>query len=68
MERVRRIAKDRYTTLTGWIREYLLEISKLELAASRRRQDLEALEHSFKKFQFVMGTRAWKRQDLCERD
>lgn len=67
VKRVRKIAVDRDTTLTGLIREYLMEISRLDSRAGRKRREHDALERSFEQFQFSIGKRTWKRQDLHER-
>ena len=68
VKRVRKIAVDRDTTLTGLVREYLTEIAKRDSMAGRKRRELEALERSFEQFQFSIGKKTWKRQDLYERD
>jgi len=67
VKRVRKIAVDRDTTLTGLVREYLGELTKQEAAAGRKRREREALERSFEQFQFRVGKRTWKREDLHER-
>lgn len=67
VKRVRKIAIDRDTTLTGMIRDYLTEIAKRDSAVGRKRREREALERSFERFQFSVGKKTWKRQDLYER-
>jgi hypothetical protein len=67
VKRIRKIAVERDTTLTGLIREYLLQIVKLDSAAGRKRRERAALERSFEQFQFTIGKRTWQRQDLHER-
>jgi predicted RNase H-like nuclease (RuvC/YqgF family) len=67
VKRVRKIAVDRDTTLTGMIRDYLTEIARLDSAVGRKRREREALERSFERFQFPVGKKTWKRQDLYER-
>lgn len=67
VKRVRKIAVDRDTTLTGLVRDYLMEITKLDSAAGRKRREREALERSFEQFRFPVGKRTWKRRDLYER-
>ncbi len=67
VKRVRKIAVDRDTTLTGMVREYLAAIVKLDSAAGRKRREREALERSFEQFQYTVGKRTWKREDLHER-
>jgi hypothetical protein len=67
VKRVRKIAVDRDTTLTGLVREYLNELASQEAAAGRRRREREALERSFERFQYKVGKKTWKREDLYER-
>ena len=67
VKRVRKIAVDRDTTLTGLVREYLAELSRQEAAAGRTRRERQALERSFEQFQFRVGKKTWKREDLYER-
>ena len=67
VKRVRKIAVERDTTLTGLIREYLMQIVKLDTAAGRKRRERDALERSFEQFRFAIGKRTWQRQDLHER-
>src|SRR5260370_31335142 len=67
VKRVRKIAVDRDTTLTGLVREYLNELARQEAAAGRKRREREALERSFGQFQYRVGNRIWKREDLHER-
>ena len=68
VKKIRKIAVDRDTTLTGLVREYLTDIARRDSAAGRKRRELEALERSFEQFQFSIGKKTWKRQDLYERD
>jgi hypothetical protein len=67
VKRIRKIAVDRDTTLTGLVREYLNELARQEAAAGRKRREREALERSFEQFQYRIGNRTWKREDLHER-
>ena len=67
VKRVRKIAVDRDTTLTGLIRLYLTELAKEDAAVGRRRREREELERSFEQFQFHVGKRTWKREDLHDR-
>ncbi len=64
---VRKIAVERDTTLTGLVRTHLQELAAEHSKSGRKRRELEALEESFKQFQFRMGKRTWKREDLYER-
>jgi hypothetical protein len=63
----RKIAIERDTTLTGLVRSYLQELAAEHEKSGRKRRELAALEESFEKFQFRMGERTWKREDLYER-
>jgi len=67
VKQVRRIAVERDTTLTGLVRSYLQQLAAEDAKSGRKRRELEALEESFRKFQFNMGKRTWKREDLYER-
>jgi len=67
VKEVRKIAVERDTTLTGLVRSYLQELAAENAKSGRKRRELEALEESFKQFQFRMGKRTWKREDLYER-
>ena len=64
---VRKIAIDRDTTLTSLVREYLEKLAAESANSGRKRRELEALERSFKQFQFKVGKHTWKREDLYER-
>lgn len=67
VKRVRKIAVDRDTTLTGLVREYLVGLARQEAAAGRKRRERDALERGFEQFQFRVGKKTWKREDLHER-
>jgi hypothetical protein len=67
VKKVRVIAAERDTTLTGLVREYLERLSAEEAATGRKRREREALERSFQQFQVKAGKRTWKRQDLYAR-
>jgi hypothetical protein len=67
VKEVRRIAVERDTTLTGLVRAHLQELAAEHAKSGRKRRELQALEESFKQFQFRMGKRTWKREDLYER-
>jgi predicted transcriptional regulator len=67
VKKVRKIAVDRDTTLTGMIRDYLERVAAEEAASGRKRREREALERSFVRFQFRVGKRTWKRGDLYAR-
>ncbi len=67
VKEVRKIAVERDTTLTGLVRAYLQQIASEHSKSGRKRRELEALEESFKKLQFRMGKKTWKREDLHDR-
>jgi predicted transcriptional regulator len=67
VKKVRKIAVDRDTTLTGMIREYLERVAAEDSASGRKRREREILERSFTRFQFKVGKRTWKREDLYVR-
>ena len=64
---IKKLAVDRDTTLTGLVREYLEKLAAENATSGRKRRELEALERSFKQFQFKIGKRTWKREDLYVR-
>ena len=64
---LRKIAVDRDTTLTGLVRDYLEQLAAENAASGRKRRERDALERGFKQFQFRIGTRNWKREDLYAR-
>jgi hypothetical protein len=64
---VRKIAVERDTTLTGLVRDYLEQLAAEQAASGRKRREREALERSFSQFQFRLGKRTWKREDLYVR-
>jgi hypothetical protein len=53
--------------LTGLIRQYLEQVAAEDSTLGRKRREREALEDSFKKFQFKIGKRNWTREDLHDR-
>jgi hypothetical protein len=67
VKKVRKIAVDRDTTLTGMVRSYLETVAAETAAAGRQRRERETLERSFERFQFKVGKRTWKRADLYAR-
>ena len=67
VKKVRKIAVERDTTLTGMVRDYLEKLAAEDAASGRRRREREALERSFQRFQFRVGRRTWKRADLYAR-
>ena len=67
VKKIRKIAVERDTTLTGMVRDYLEKVATEEGASARRRREREALERSFREFQVEIGKRTWKRAELYER-
>jgi hypothetical protein len=66
VNRVRRIAVERDTTLTDLVRGYLNELGRQDVAMGSH-HGRERLEHSFRQFQFRVGNKCWKREELHER-
>ena len=64
---VRKIAVEKDTTLTGLIRDHLEHLAAEHAASGRKRRDREALERSFSQFQFRVGKKSWRREDLYAR-
>lgn len=64
---LRKIAIDRDTTLTGLVRDYLEKLAAENAVSGRKRREREALERTFKKVQFKIGKRTWRREDLYAR-
>ena len=64
VRKVRKIAAERETTLTGMVRDYLEKTAASETASGRRRRERAVLERSFETIEFHVGKRTWKRADL----
>ena len=67
VKKVRKIAVERDTTLTGMVREYLQALAAESAASGRKRRERETLERSFDQFRYRVGKRTWKRADLYDR-
>jgi Family of unknown function (DUF6364) len=67
VKEVRKIAVERDTTLTGLVREYLERVAAENAETGRKRRERAVLERSFERFQFRVGKRKWKREDLYAR-
>jgi hypothetical protein len=67
VKKIRRIAVERDTTLTGMVRDYLEEVVEEDTSSGPRRRERETLERSFERFRFRVGKRTWKRADLYAR-
>ena len=49
------------------VRSYLETVAAESAATGRQRREREALERSFERFQFKVGMRTWKREELYVR-
>jgi hypothetical protein len=67
VKEVRKIAVERDTTLTGLVRAHLEELVAQQARSGRKRHEREALERSFSQFQFHVGKKTWRREDLHHR-
>jgi len=67
VKKVRMIAVERDTTLTGMVRSYLEGLAAEDSSLGRRRRERETLERSFDRYRFRVGKRTWKRSDLYVR-
>jgi hypothetical protein len=67
IKKVRKIAVERDTTLTGMVRDYLEKLAAEDAASGRKRRERAVLERSFERFRFKVGKRTWKRSDLYAR-
>jgi hypothetical protein len=67
VKKVRKIAVERDTTLTGIVRDYLKGLAAENASSGRSRREREALERSFDRFGFRVGKRTWKRADIYAR-
>lgn len=67
VKKVRKIAVERDTTLTGMVRDYLEKLADEDSASGRKRREREALERSFQRFRFKVGKRTWSRAGLYAR-
>lgn len=66
IKEVRKIAVERDTTLTGLVRDYLKDLTMEHQRTGRKRREREALERSFRQFQFRIGRKTWTREELHE--
>jgi hypothetical protein len=67
VKEVRKIAVERDTTLTGLVRAHLEELATEYAKSGRKRREREALKRTFSRFQFRVGKKTWKREDLYAR-
>ena len=64
VKKVRKIAVERDTTLTGLVRSYLEKLAVENAASGRKRREREMLDRTFERVQLKVGKRTWTRQDL----
>lgn len=64
-KKVRKIAMDKGTTLTGMVRNYLTSVAGSDAAA--RKADADKLTETLEKVSRDMGPRTWTREDLYDR-
>lgn len=67
VKEVRKIAVERDTTLTGLVRAHLEQLASEHAKSGRKRREREALERTFDRFQFHVGNKTWKREELYAR-
>jgi hypothetical protein len=67
VRKVRRIAAERDTTLTGLVRDYLTQLTQNDETADLNARNLANLERAFERFSINASPRTWKRADLYER-
>jgi hypothetical protein len=67
VKRVGKIALARGTTLAALIRDHLSDLAGRGVRTGCSPGAMEALESSFKQFQFKVENKSWKREDLHER-
>ncbi|HEX8814658.1 MAG TPA: DUF6364 family protein [Terriglobales bacterium] len=66
-QRAREIASKRGTTLSELVRDYLNDLAAANTSPGTRRDEREALERSFRQFQFWVGRKSWNREQSHER-
>jgi len=67
VKKVKKIAVDRDTTLTGMVRDYLRSVAEEDEKTGRKSKELGALERSFEAVRAPIGKRTWTRASLYER-
>ncbi len=69
VRKVRRIAAERDTTVTGLVRQYLVKLSQeeSESEADRRARVTAKLDRAFDQFKVHASPRTWTRAELYER-
>jgi hypothetical protein len=67
VRKIRRLAAERDTTLTGLVRDYLTQLAQADETADRNARNLANLERAFQSFSVSASPRAWSRSELHER-
>ena len=67
VRKIRRLAAERDTTLTGLVRDYLTQLAQADETADRDARNLANLERAFQSFSVSASPRAWSRSELHER-
>ncbi len=67
VKKIRKLAVDRDTTLTGLIRQHLEHLAAEDATVGLKRRERQTLEGSFQQFRFRVGKRNWKRAGLYAR-
>jgi hypothetical protein len=67
VKKVRKLAVERDTTLTGLLREYLEKLAAEEDSFGRKKKEQEALERSFEELQVRVNKQDWTRAQLYDR-
>ena len=65
VQRVRKVAAERHTTLTALVRQHLQTVASRD--ESRKRRAAVRLRASFARLSRDMGPRTWKREDIHAR-
>jgi len=66
VKKLYKITIERHTTITDLVRMHLEKLAPRR-APSGRNQEQEALELTFRQFQFHVGKRTWRRENLHHR-
>lgn len=67
VRKVRRIAAERDTTLTGLVRDYLTDLARNNEGEDRQKRSLANMERAFALFSVDASPRNWTRADLYDR-
>ena len=67
VRKVRRIAAEQDTTLTGLVRDYLVQLAQSDDAADRKIRNRANPERLFDRYKVTPSPRTWTRAELYER-